>query len=61
MKSCDMSEVVQRSPIKSVCHNKIIAAHLTDDMPGGEFVQTGSEGHGGTPAYGLTLTMNANG
>lgn len=56
-----MSEVVQRSPIKSVCHNKIIAAHLTDDMPGGEFVQTGSEGHGGTPAYGLTLTMNANG
>jgi len=53
MKSCDMSEVVQRSLIKSVCHNKIIAAHLTDGMPGGEFVHTGSEGHRGTPASAL--------
>lgn len=53
MKSCDVSEVVQRSPIKSVCHNKIIAAHLTDGMPGGEFDQTGSESHRGTPASGL--------
>ena len=48
MKSCDMGEVVQSSPIKSVCHYKIIAAHLTDGMPGGEFVQTRSEGHKGT-------------
>jgi len=53
MKSCDVSEVVRRSIIKSVCHNKIIAAHLTGSMPGGEFVHTGSEGHRGTPASGL--------